>query len=59
MLLTQADISNGEIGVAGTGSVDYSAEPRLTLGFAGNADVGVGAEADVADPRSFRRFANG
>jgi hypothetical protein len=35
MLLTQADISNGEIGVAGTGSVDYSGEPRLTLGFAG------------------------
>jgi hypothetical protein len=35
VLLTQADISNGEIGVAGTGSIDYSAEPRLTLGFAG------------------------
>lgn len=35
MLLTQADISNGEIGVAGTGSVDYAGEPRLTLGFAG------------------------
>jgi hypothetical protein len=35
VLLTQADISNGEIGIAGTGSVDYSAEPRLTLGFAG------------------------
>jgi hypothetical protein len=35
VLLTQADISNGEIGVAGTGSVDYAAEPRLTLGFAG------------------------
>jgi len=35
VLLTQADISNGEIGVAGTGSVDYSVEPRLTLGFAG------------------------
>ncbi len=35
VVLTQADISNGEIGVAGTGSVDYSAEPRLTLGFAG------------------------
>lgn len=35
MLLTQADFSNGEIGIAGTGSVDYSAEPRLTLGFAG------------------------
>ena len=35
VLLTKADVSNGEIGVAGTGSIDYSAEPRLTLGFAG------------------------
>ena len=35
VLLTQADISNGEIGVAGTGSIDYSDEPRLKLGFAG------------------------
>jgi hypothetical protein len=35
VVLTQADISNGEIGVAGTGAVDYSGEPRLTLGFAG------------------------
>jgi hypothetical protein len=35
VLLTQADISNGEVGIAGTGSIDYSAEPRLTLGFAG------------------------
>jgi len=35
VLLTQADISNGEIGVAGSGSVDYSAEPRLQLGLAG------------------------
>jgi Protein of unknown function len=34
-LLTQADFSNGEIGVAGTGGIDYSGEPRLTLGFAG------------------------
>src|SRR5580698_7047241 len=33
--LTQADLSNGEIGVAGTGSVDYSGEPRMMLGFAG------------------------
>jgi hypothetical protein len=33
--LTQADISNGEIGVAGTGSIDYSEPPRLKLGFAG------------------------
>ena len=35
VLLTQANISNGEIGIAGTGSIDYAAEPRLTLGFAG------------------------
>jgi hypothetical protein len=35
VLLTQADISNGEICVAGSGSVDYSAEPRLQLGLAG------------------------
>ncbi len=35
VLLTQADISNGEISVAGTGVVDYSGEPRLQLGFAG------------------------
>jgi hypothetical protein len=35
VILTQADFSNGEIGVAGTGTVDYSGEPRLTLGFAG------------------------
>jgi uncharacterized protein DUF3971 len=35
VLLTQADISNGEIGIAGTGGIDYSADARLTLGFAG------------------------
>jgi hypothetical protein len=35
MLLTQADFGNGDIGIAGTGSVDYAADPRLTLGFAG------------------------
>lgn len=35
VLLTQADMSNGEIGIAGTGSLDYSGEPRLALGFAG------------------------
>lgn len=35
VLLTQCDISNGEIGIAGSGSLDYStAEPRLTLGLA-------------------------
>jgi hypothetical protein len=33
--IAQADFSNGEIGVAGTGGIDYSGEPRLTLGFAG------------------------
>lgn len=36
IVLTQADFSNGEIGVAGNGVLDYSSsEPRLTLGFAG------------------------
>lgn len=35
VLLTQADISNGEIGIAGTGTIDYSGEARLQLGFAG------------------------
>ncbi|WP_246664385.1 DUF3971 domain-containing protein [Tardiphaga sp. P9-11] len=35
VLLTRANISNGEIGVAGTGSIDYANEPRMTLGFAG------------------------
>ena len=35
VVLTQADISNGEVGFAGTGSIDYASEPRLTLGFAG------------------------
>ncbi|WP_184083018.1 DUF3971 domain-containing protein [Afipia massiliensis] len=34
VLLTQCDISNGEIGVAGSGSLDYSGEARLTLGMA-------------------------
>src|SRR5947207_2201575 len=34
VLLTQADISNGEIGIAGTGGIDYSADARVTLGFA-------------------------
>jgi hypothetical protein len=35
IMLNQASISNGEVGVAGTGTLDYSGEPRLTLGFAG------------------------
>ena len=36
IMLTQGDISNGTVGVAGTGSFDYSsAEPRLMAGFAG------------------------
>ncbi|WP_407174081.1 DUF3971 domain-containing protein [Bradyrhizobium sp. STM 3562] len=34
VLLTQADLSNGEIGIAGSGSIDYSGEPLLKLGFA-------------------------
>ena len=35
VMLTQANISNGEIGIAGSGAVDYAGEPRLTLGLAG------------------------
>src|SRR5579872_3690824 len=35
VVLTQANFSNGEISVAGTGSIDYSAAPRLTLSFVG------------------------
>lgn len=34
VLLTQCDISNGEIGIAGSGSIEYAAEPRLKLGLA-------------------------
>lgn len=35
VILNQCDISNGEIGIAGSGTLDYSgAEPRLTLGIA-------------------------
>ena len=34
VLMTQCDISNGEIGIAGSGSIDYSGEARLTLGMA-------------------------
>lgn len=34
VLLTQCDISNGEIGIAGSGSLDYSGEARLRLGMA-------------------------
>ncbi len=36
VLLTQADFSNGDISIAGSGGLDYStSEPRLTLGLAG------------------------
>lgn len=36
IVLTQGDISNGSVGVAGTGTFDYSSdEPRLTAGVAG------------------------
>lgn len=35
VVLAKADISNGEVGVAGTGSIDYSGEPLIKLGFAG------------------------
>jgi hypothetical protein len=36
IVLTQGDVSNGTVGVAGSGVFDYStAEPRLTAGLAG------------------------
>ena len=35
VVLAQADISNGEVGIAGTGSIDYANEPLIKLGFAG------------------------
>lgn len=36
IVLTQGDISNGTVGVAGTGTFDFSTpEPRLTAGIAG------------------------
>ena len=50
VLLTQADISNGEVGIAGTGSIDYSGEPLLEAWSCRDADVGVQPEADLADP---------
>src|SRR3984885_10561552 len=34
VLLTQADFSSGEIGVAGTGSIDYAGEPGIIVEFA-------------------------
>ncbi|MGA2055180.1 MAG: DUF3971 domain-containing protein [Bradyrhizobium sp.] len=36
LTLTQADFSNGEISVTGSGGVDYSGEPRMMLVFAGS-----------------------
>ncbi len=50
VLLTQADISNGEIGVAGTGSIDYAERGAPPARFRRHADVGVCAQADVAGP---------
>jgi hypothetical protein len=36
IMLTQGDVSNGTVGIAGSGVFDYStAEPRLTAGLAG------------------------
>jgi hypothetical protein len=37
VLLTQADIGNGKVGIAGSGSIDYSGEPLLKLGLASTA----------------------
>jgi hypothetical protein len=35
VVLKQADFSNGEIGIAATGSIEYSGEPSIKLGLAG------------------------
>src|SRR5262249_56725842 len=35
VLLAEGDLRNGEIGIAGAGSVDSSGEPLRRLGFAG------------------------
>jgi hypothetical protein len=35
VVLAQGNVSNGEVGVAGTGAIDYADEPRLTFGLAG------------------------
>jgi hypothetical protein len=35
VVLKQADVSNGEIDIAATGSIEYSGEPLIKLGFAG------------------------
>ncbi len=37
VLLTQADIGNGKVGIAGNGRLDYSGEPLLKLGLASTA----------------------
>ena len=50
VLLTQADISNGEVGIAGTGSVDYSGRAEIATRLRRHADVGIRAEANMADP---------
>ena len=50
VLLTQADISNGEISVAGTGIRRLFRRAAAAARLCGNADVGFRAEADVADP---------
>ena len=35
VVLKQADVSNDEIGIAATGSIEYSGEPSIKLGLAG------------------------
>ncbi len=49
VLLSQMDFSNGDISIAGSGSVDYStSEPRLTSRAGGHTDAGVRAQAHLA-----------
>ncbi len=58
VLLTQADISNGDVGVAGSGSVDYAGEARLQLGLAGTP-MSTSASSGYGRPSSSRKSANG
>ncbi len=52
ILLERADIGNGETGLAGSGSIDYSgAEPRLVFGMAGTPMPVLALETRVADHR--------
>ena len=48
VILTQADFSNGEIGVAGTGTRRLFGRTSPDAGICRHADVGIGAQAGLA-----------